>query len=217
MAKYHQVWHPRVTQSEREIAHWTQPVQQWLRAHRPHLMTTLTAIVVVVLAWALVLGFRNFRESAANQLFVQSTTNDTVPPRSVLETVAEKYPRTAAGKYADWLLASQYYQENKFAEAATYYNRLSERTSPHQIYHIIATEGEAYAKENSGDYAAAAKLFAHLAKISDSPLASQDLLNAARNEFLAGHKDEALKLLDSAADNKDAQTMRLALALGLMP
>lgn len=216
MAQYHQVWTPKANTAETPITHWTDEIGKWVRAHTPHFkMIGITAAIFLV-AFGLTKGYQQFRESAATQLFIQSASNEMVPPQAVLETVSTKYPRTAAGKYADWLLATQYYQEGKFADAAKYYNRLAERTSTHKLYHIISAEGEAYAQENLGEYPKAAELFTKLSKISDSPFAEQDLLNASRNQRLAGQSDLAKQLLGSSKTSS-AATQLLSLEAGLIP
>ncbi|PIR20492.1 MAG: hypothetical protein COV45_05445 [Deltaproteobacteria bacterium CG11_big_fil_rev_8_21_14_0_20_47_16] len=216
MAHYHQVWHPKSHDVETEITHWTHNVWRWVRSHLPHLKMVGIAVTLFLVLYGIMKGYTNFRESAATQLFVQSATNDSIPPRSVLETVAQKYPRTAAGKYADWLLATQYYHDNSFAEAATTYQRLAERNSVHHLYHLIAAEGEAYSQEQQKDYASAAQVFSKLARIDGNPFSNQDILNAARNEWLAGHKDAAEALLKTS-QSPQAATIKLALEVGLLP
>lgn len=216
MAQYHQVWTPKARQMETPITHWTDAVGKWVRAHMPHFKVVCIAAMVFAVAYGLTKGYQQFRESAATQLFVQSATNDTAPPMSVLEAVSSKYPRTAAGKYADWLLATQYYQEGQFVEATKHYSSLAERTSTHKLYHLISTEGEAYAQENLGDYAKAAELFTRLSKLSDNPFADQDLLNASRNQRLAGNAELAKQLL-AASKVSSAATQLLSLEAGLTP
>ncbi len=216
MAQYHQVWSPKPHVTETPLAHWTDVAWQWVRAHLPHFKMVATTTAIILVIFGVARGYSHFRENAATQLFVQSATNDTTPPRSVLETVAIKYPRTAAGKYADWLLATQYYQEGNFPEATKYYDRLAERTSTHRLYYFISLEGSAYALERQGDYAKAAEIFTRVSKISENPFAEQDLLNAARNEWLAGHKDVAQQLLASSKAPA-AATQLLVMETGLVP
>lgn len=216
MAHYHQVWTPKAHPVETPMAHWSDTAWKWVRAHLPHFKLVGITLAVFLIAFGLTRGYQQFRESAATQMFIQSASNDMVPSRSVLEVVSSKYPRTAAGKYADWLLATQYYQEGRFAEASQYYSRLAERTSTHKLYHFIAAEGEAYAQENLGDYAKAAELFTRLSKNSDNPFADQDLLNASRNQRLAGHLDQAKQLLESSKSPM-AATQLLSLETGLTP
>lgn len=216
MAQYHQVWTPKANPVETPMTHWTDELWKWARAHMPHFKMVGITLAIFLIAFGLVRGYQQFRESAATQLFIQSASNDMVPDRSVLETVSTKYPRTAAGKYADWLLATQYYQEGGYAEAAQHYGRLAERTSPHKLYHLISSEGEAYAQENLGEYGKAAELFIRLSKIKDNPFADQDLLNASRNQRLAGHPDLAKQLLESSK-TPIAATQLLSLEAGLTP
>lgn len=216
MAHYHQIWTPKANPVEAPITHWTDEVGKYVRAHMSHFKMVGIAVAVFVVLYGLSRGYQQFRESAATQLFIQSASQDLVPPRSVLETVSEKYPRTAAGKYADWLLATQHYQEGKFTEAAQYYNRLAERTSTHKLYHLISASGAAYAEENLGNYTLAAEIFTRLSKIDDNPFADQDLLNAGRNQRLAGHPDLAKQLLESSKDPA-AATQLLSLEAGLAP
>lgn len=210
MSKYHQMWHPKAATGSPEFVHWTHDAWHWVRTHMAQIRLASIAILLFVVAWALVRGYSNFRESAASQIFVQSLGSDAVPSKSVLETVANKYPRTAAGKYADWLLATQFYQENNLAEAGKIYQRLAERTSPHRLYHVLAMEGEGYAEELQGNHTAAAGIFTQLSRNASNPFASQDLLNAARNEWRAGRQNEARALLKSAS-NPDATQYLLAL------
>lgn len=216
MAQYHQVWTPKANPVETPITHWTDEAGKWIRAHTPHFKMVGITVAIFLVAYSLTKGYQQFRESAATQMFIQSASNDMVPSQSVLETVSTKYPRTAAGKYADWLLATQYYQEGKFSEAAQHYSRLAERTSTHKLYHLISAEGEAYSQENLGDYAKAAELFTQLSKVSDNPFADQDMLNASRNQRLAGHPDLAKQLLESSKAPR-AVTQLLSLEAGLTP
>lgn len=216
MAQYHQVWSPKPHVTETVITHWTDLAWRWIRTHMPHFKMICVTAAIVLVIFGMARGYTQFRENAATQLFIQSATNEAIPPRSVLEAVAEKYPRTAAGKYADWLLATQYYQEGKFAEAVKYYERLAERTPTHRLYHVISSEGEAYAFERQGEYAKAAVLFTQVAKISENPFADQDLINAARNEYLAGNKDAAKQLLESSK-TPAAATQLLVMETGLVP
>lgn len=216
MAHYHQVWSPKSHDTEAPIAHWTDVAWHWLRAHMPHFKMIAITVSIFLVVYGIVKGYSHFRESAATQLFIQSATNESSPPRSVLETVADKYPRTAAGKYADWLLATQYYQEGNYKEAVKYYERLAERTSAHRLYHLISSEGKAYALELQGDYTQAAEIFTRLSKIEENPFAEQDLINAARNQVLAGHKEVAKQLLETAKAPA-AATQILAMETGLIP
>ncbi len=216
MAQYHQIWTPKINPVEAPIAHWTDDAGRWLRAHMSHFKVVGITAAIFLIAFGLTRGYQQFRESAATQLFIQSASNDMVPPRSVLETVSTKYPRTAAGKYADWLLATQYYQEGKFTEASQFYGRLAERTPTHKLYHLLSSEGEAFAQENLGNYAKAAEIFTRLSKIDDNPFAEQDLLNAGRNQRLAGHPELARRLLESSKA-PEAATQLLSLETGLTP
>lgn len=216
MAHYHQVWTPKSNPVETPITHWTDEIGKWARAHMPHFRMVGITVAIFLVAYGLTKGYQQFRESAATQLFIQSASNEMIPPMSVLETVSTKYPRTAAGKYADWLLATQYYQEDNFPEAAKHYSRLAERTSTHKLYHLISAEGAAYSQENLGEYVNAAELFTRLSKISDNPFAEQDLLNASRNQRLAGNADLAKQLLESSKASS-AATQLLSLEAGLTP
>lgn len=216
MAHYHQVWNPQRHETEAPLVHWTEVAWHWVRRHLPHLKVIGVTLAVFLVAWGIIRGYGSFTESAASQLFSQSLGSDGLPPQSVLETVAQKYPRTATGKYADWLLATQYYQDGKFSEAAGAYQRLAERSPVHKLYHVIAAEGGAYAQEQLGQFTKAAEQFSRLSKLSDNPFAEQDLLNAARNEWLAGRKDVALQLLAST-QSPAAAAMKLSLESGLAP
>lgn len=198
------------------MTHWTDELGKWMRAHMAQFKLLGISAAIFLVAFGLTKGYQQFRESAATQLFIQSASNDAIPPRSILETVSSKYPRTAAGKYADWLLATQYYQEGKFADAAQHYKSLAERTSTHRLYHFISSEGDAYAQENLGEYAKAAEQFTTLSKISDNPFAEQDLLNAVRNLRLAGQPDLANQLLESSKAPAAAMQL-LSLKAGLIP
>lgn len=216
MAHYHHVWSPKQHTTEAPIVHWTDVAWQWVRAHMPHFKVIAIALSVFLVSYGIVKGYGQFRESAATQLFIQSATNESSPPRSVLEAVADKYPRTAAGKYADWLLATQYYQEGNYKEAVKYYERLAERTSTHRLYHLISSEGKAYSLELEGDYTQAAEIFTRLSKIEENPFAEQDLINAARNQALAGHKEVAKQLLETSKAPA-AATQILAMETGFIP
>lgn len=216
MAQYHQVWTPKARPVVTPMTHWTDVVGKWMRDHMPHLKMVGVTLAIFLTIYGLTKGYQQFRESAATQLFIQSASNEMIPPQAVLETVSTKYPRTAAGKYADWLLATQYYQEGQFADAAKHYASLAERTSTHKLYHLISAEGEAYAQENQGEYAKAAELFTRLSKISDNPFSEQDLLNASRNQRLAGNVDLAKQLLETSKVSS-AATQLLSLEAGLTP
>lgn len=216
MAHYHQVWSPKPRTVVMPVEHWTEPAWRWLRAHLPHLRLIGIMVVVVSILFGIMRGYTHFRESAAQQVLNQSAATEPLPPKSALESVSRKYPHTAAGKYATWLLATQDYQEGNFAEAGALYTRLSERSSPHSLYYMMATEGEGYAQELQGNYTKAAEIFVQLAKRKGSPFVEQDRLNAVRNLRLAGQVDQALALLQ-AVDDPAAITQRLALGAGLLP
>lgn len=185
MAHYHQVWSPKSRTILTPVAHWAAPVGKWLRAHLPHLRMIGITVAVVAILFGIMRGYTHFRESAALQLFDQSAATDAVPPKTVLETVSAKYPRTAIGKYADFLLATQYYQDGNFAEAGKGYARLAEHNPESRLYHLIAADGEGYSEELQGHYAKAEEIFNRLAKIKDNPFAGQATQNAARNQKLA--------------------------------
>lgn len=185
MAHYHQVWSPKSHTVAAPIAHWAEPIWKWLCAHLPHLRMIGISVAIVAILFGIMRGYTHFRESAALQLFDQFAATDAVPPKSVLETVSAKYPRTAIGKYADFLLATQYYQESRFDEAGKLYARLAEHNPESRLYHLIAADGEGYSEELQGHYAKAVEIFNRLAKIKDNPFAEQATQNAARNQKLA--------------------------------
>lgn len=185
MAHYHQVWTSKPRTVVMPVVHWTEPAWRWIRAHLPHLRLIGIMGVVVAILFGIMRGYTHFRESAAQQVLNQSAISETLPPKSTLEDVSRKYPHTAAGKYATWLLATQDYQEGNFTEAAERYTRLAERTNTHSLYYILATDGEAYAQELQGNYAKAEEIFGCLAKMTDNPFADQAAQNAERNKTLA--------------------------------
>lgn len=216
MAHYHQVWSPKSHVIDTPVTHWTDHAWHWLRAHLPHMRVIGIGLAVFAVTFGITRGYHHFRESAAMQLLAAAAPNDAASLKSVLETVSQKYPRTASGKYAEWFLGTQYYQDGNFAEATRMYQQLAEHSAVHGLYYAVASEGEAYALERQGEYAKAVELFTRLAKRPDNPFADQDLLNAARNERLAGNRDKAEALLKSSK-SPTAALQLLALEIGLHP
>jgi predicted negative regulator of RcsB-dependent stress response len=94
---------------------------EWLHAHRKPLLAGISTIVVIGLVWGFVAWSKAQHETDANaDLFSASVEGG---PRSLaaspgtLLNIAQQYPGTAGGEYAQLLAASALFSEGKYPEA----------------------------------------------------------------------------------------------------
>jgi len=132
---------------------------------RPRLALVSSVLLAVVLVVVITAAIRSSSRAAMMRglaTLAQAETTDE------LASVAKEYAGSTAGEQAMFRLARLFYDEGKFAQAATRYSLFC-KEYPHSIFMPSARLGEAYALESDGKLVQAEKRFAALAGESLEP------------------------------------------------
>lgn len=125
---------------------------------RPHLTVIAGALLGVVLIALITVAIRSSSRATAMRGFTMLTAAETTDE---LAAVAKEYGGTGAGEQARIRLARLFYDEGKFAQAATRYSLFC-KECPASPSVPAAKLGEAYALEADGKLVQAEKRFAAL-------------------------------------------------------
>lgn len=141
---------------------------------------------------------RNAEEQAAGQL-AEATLyyfqGDLQKARETARQVADQYPNTVSGQDGHRLVADAAFWSNDYKTAIAEYRRYLAK-APKGVLSDAATRSLAYALENDGQAAEAAKLFEELVGRFDRESSAEFLAAASRCHRAAGDAASAKKDLD---------------------
>ncbi|MFH1829736.1 MAG: tetratricopeptide repeat protein [Pseudomonadota bacterium] len=184
--------------SHDEFKDWTLHVMLWLRKHWT---TAIEVVALCMVVFAVVVGASAYGQhkarSAAEKLYeLEKSSPKTDEKIDQLESIADKYSRTFAGKYALMELGGLLLEEGNFQAAAKHFMMLADGSRNQPMFRIAALHRLADVQLAAGDPAEAAKTFRKAAADPHNELALYSELMAAACLERANDYDSAAKLYE---------------------
>lgn len=201
---------PRKRLTKREIKEdplvtkYMQVKQFWL-SHSKEFNIIFGVIAVVFIVGFLMMRSKKSAEVKANSKLVIPETyyhlsnyDKSIPE---LETIIEQYPGTHSAGMAVFFLANTYYNQEKYTEAANYYDIYLDDYSDYAMFIASSLAGKAACRENMKKYEEAAELYFKAAKkFPDLFMSSYNVMDAVRCYKFAGMKQKVKELCDYLID-----------------
>jgi tetratricopeptide (TPR) repeat protein len=177
-----------------------------------HSRTLIFGVLALVLIAAGITYFRTSRERAEDRATgvladarIDYGRGALEPAAARLDDLLNRMGGTKAGRQGLLLYGNVRYDQGRFAEAETYYREALEHFEEDPLFGPAAKRGLAASLENEGRFAEAAALYRELSSDSaGGEIRAGFLIDAARNEQLAGNTTAALEIYDSVAEDGQA-------------
>jgi predicted negative regulator of RcsB-dependent stress response len=137
-------------------------------------------------------AYRNRQERLGHEKYFSSLEGiDPDQKLKQLEEIIKDYPRTKAAQSARVAAGHLYYQKKDFSRAVSSYQEALNKGKFPPTFKILILGNLAYAYEQKGDLAQAAKTLSEIAQGQENLLKEDSLLNLARVYQKMGKKAEA--------------------------
>jgi len=166
----------------------------WAKEHYLKVIWIGSGLILLLILYFGYYAFRNRQERLGHEKYFSSLEiMDPDQKLKQLEVIVRDYPGTKAAQSALVTAGHLYYQKKDFSRAISSYQAALNKIKLSPTFKILILGNLAYAFEQKGDLAQAAKTLSEIAQGQENLLKEDSLLNLARVYQKMGKKAEAKK------------------------